>query len=196
MNKYLIGIIGILVIALSIIYSSYTHLKEDRNRLYYNQQQLLEQSSIYGTDILKYQDEVRVLELTVEELQLGRSNLVDELKKKDVKIKQLQSVATTGIEVITDVKTKLRDTIIQRDTLPTIVQIIDWSDDYTSLKGIIDGRDINLQCRYNDTLFQTVTPIYKKFLFLRVGIKGLQQKAWLSNPHANIAYQEMINIKN
>jgi hypothetical protein len=187
------GII-IFLIAISLIsyFNSRTFEKENK-KLKANQEALLD--SISHFVIADSLDAITVgnLELSLKQYKKYHTDdatIIAQLKGQKPKV-------ISSIETRTEysIKTILKDSIIYKDTLKTIL----YTDKWSNITGFIAKDTISLSIKSNEELLITESLQKKKFLFFKlpVSIFGYKRKTLnviSKNPNTNIVSAEYITI--
>lgn len=197
MNKYLLAIVAILLLALCIAVSRCGAIKDDRNRLSGNQRSLLEQISFYQTKDSLNAASIERLTLTTNELKSYFPQLVETVKSLNIKVKRLQSVAQTATEASYPIATPIVDSIIIRDTVdrPILLKCIDFDNRYVRVSGCDHNGLFNGNIQTLDTLVQVVHRVPRKFWFIKWGTKAIRQEVISKNPFSKVVYTEYIELK-
>lgn len=185
------------IIALIILvacYISSSHLKNENKRLKANQETLLDSvKSFKVSDSLKAIT-VGNLELSLKQYKKYRAD--DAILIKQLKGQKPEVIIKPNIQTEYKVRTELKDSIIYKDTLKTILYKSKWN--YVS--GFVDKDTINLNIINYDELLITESLQKKKFLFFRlpISIFGYKRKVLnviSKNPNTSITSAEYITIK-
>ena len=194
MKKYLF-IYALITTAIIVFGSRY--LLSENSRLEANNRTLMADIDIFRTDAERATAAVQVLRLKVGEYEELRAADAAKIREMGVKIRRLQSAATSVTKSEVEVKALLRDTIIVRDTVHRVdtLRLFRWSDSWVTVDGVIDSDSVHCSVKSVDTLHQMVYRIPRKFLFFRFGTKALRQQIVTSNPHNKIVYTEYIKIE-
>lgn len=195
MNKILLVISAILLSGVVILYNQLTFAEEERDRLKDNQSALMSQVEQYRTSDGRNAAMVRQLELTVSELEEENGLIASTAEGLRLKLKHIEHGSAHATRTDVSVQTVIRDTLVIRDSVITPMQGFLWSDAWTSVAGLIEGKNVDLTINSRDTLVQVVHKIPHKFLFFTWGCKGIRQEIVSSNPHTVITYTEYIKIK-
>lgn len=194
MRKFIICTYIILIVASVFMIGKVRSLKKERDRLENNQTALLSDMEFYKTESGKNAASVQKLELTKSELEKHCQDLTQTVQDLGIKVKRLQSAATTVTKTEVEIKTVVRDSIVYRDR-PVILKTINWKDPWIKLDGILDGEDFSAKIQSIDTLSHIAHRVPKKFLFFRFGTKAVRLEVVNKNPHSQIVYTEYIELK-
>ncbi len=114
-----------------------------------------------------------------------------------LKIKRVKSVVASQSETIYQLKTKVKDSIVYRDSLrPITLRCIDINKPWYQLSGCIYPDDT-----FEGSMVSTDSLVYiehiipKKFLFIRWGVKERRQEIISKNPDTKIVSAEFISLK-
>ena len=185
------------IIALIILvacYISFSHLKNENKMLKANQETLLDSvKSFKVSDSLKAIT-VGNLELSLKQYKKYRAD--DAILIKQLKGQKPEVIIKPNIQTEYKVRTELKDSIIYKDTLKTILYKSKWN----YISGFIDKDTINLNIINYDELLITESLQKKKFLFFRlpISIFGYKRKVLnviSKNPNTSITSAEYITIK-
>ena len=163
----------------------------EAERLDNNQRALTEQVCFYRTRLDESAASVRALELRCGEFEQIRAADAERIRQLGVKIRRLESAATSATCTEVEVVAPLYDTVVLRDTLRHFC----WGDEWVTVEGVV-GRD-SVACRVEslDTLRQVVHRVPRRFLFIKYGTKSIRQEIISSNPHSRVVYSEYIELK-
>ena len=184
----------IAVIILAACYISLSHLKNENKRLKANQETLLDSiKSFKVSDSLKA---ITVGNLELSLKQFKKYHADDAILIKQLKGQKPEVIIEPSIQTEYKVRTELKDSIIYKDTLKTILYKSKWN--YVS--GFIAKDTINLSITNYDELLITESLQKKKFLFFRlpISIFGYKRKVLnviSKNPNTKITSVEYITIK-
>ena len=185
-------IIAIIVLATS--YISFSHLKNENKRLKANQETLLDSvKSFKVSDSLKA---ITVGNLELSLKQFKKYHADDAILIKQLKGQKPEVIIKPSIQTEYKVRTELKDSIIYKDTLKTILYKSKWN----YISGFVDKDTINLNIINYDELLITESLQKKKFLFFRlpISIFGYKRKVLnviSKNPNTKITSAEYITIK-
>lgn len=195
MKKFLlIYAMGATLLAIAcgvIVYRTHSEVARLRN----NNEALTTEASLYRTRLDESAASVVALQHKLKEYREQHARDTKRIKMLGVRLRRVESIATTASQTEIEVATPLRDTILLLDRLlPDTASIFRWSDDWVRIEGII--RNGKAECRIEsiDTLRQVVHRVPHKFLFFRYGTKAIRQEIISSNPHTRIIYTEYIEL--
>ena len=134
--------------------------------------------------------EIGILTLTLEQAEKYKSELLKEAEILRIRNKDLQSILQTTSESKASYSTVIRDTIYNQDT----VRIYEYSDNYTDIRGSIEGDTIKGDVVIYDTLTVIKHVERKKFLCIRYGVKDVRVSVKNANPNVKINNVEIIEI--
>lgn len=184
----------ITIIILVASYISFNHLKNENKRLKANQEILLDSVKSF-----KVSDSLKAI--TVGNLELSLKQYKKYHADNAILIKQLKGqtpevIIKPSIQTEYKVRTELKDSIIYKDTLKTILYKSKWN----YIRGFVDKDTINLNIINYDELLITESLQKKKFLFFRlpISIFGYKRKVLnviSKNPNTKIISAEYITIK-
>lgn len=203
MRKYVIIAFAVLLAAIAFLSHRVRSLQTERDRLENNQTALMEDVEYYKTESGKYAASVQSLELSKSEIQEHCDELVKTVEDLNLKLKRIQSVATTATKTEVPIKTEVRDSIVYRmpDSLrltplpPITIQRITFKDPWVSLDGTIDSGIFTGKIQTVDTLIQVVHRVPHKWWFFKWGTKAIKQEIRSSSPYTKIVYSEYIELK-
>ena len=184
----------IAIIILATCYISLSHLKNENKRLKANQETLLDSvKSFKVSDSLKAIS-VGNLELSLK--QYKKYHADDAILIKQLKGQKPEVIIKPSIQTEYKIRTELKDSIVYKDTLKTILYKSKWN--YVS--GFVDKDTINLSITNYDELLIAESLQKKKFLFFRlpISIFGYKRKVLnviSKNPNTKIISAEYITIK-
>lgn len=184
----------IAIIILVACYISLSHLKNENKRLKANQETLLDSvKSFKVSDSLKA---ITVGNLELSLKQYKKYHTDDAILIKQLKGQKPEVIIKPNIQTEYKIRTELKDSIVYKDTLKTILYKSKWN--YVS--GFIAKDTINLSIINYDELLITESLQKKKFLFFRlpISIFGYKRKVLnviSKNPNTKIISAEYIIIK-
>lgn len=184
----------IAIIIFAACYISFNNLKNENKRLKANQETLLDSvKSFKVSDSLKA---ITVGNLELSLKQYKKYHADDAILIKQLKGQKPEFIIKPSIQTEYKVRTELKDSIIYKDTLKTILYKSKWN----YISGFIDKDTINLNIINYDELFITESLQKKKFLFFRlpISIFGYKRKVLnviSKNPNTKITSAEYITIK-
>ena len=185
-------IIAIIILAAS--YISFNNLKNENKRLKANQETLLDSvKSFKVSDSLKA---ITVGNLELSLKQFKKYHADDAIIIKQLKGQKPEVAIKPSVQTEYKVRTELKDSIIYKDTLKTILYKSKWN----YISGFINKDTINLNIINYDELLITESLQKKKFLFFRlpISIFGYKRKVLnviSKNPNTKITSAEYITIK-
>ena len=157
--------------------------KRERRRLESNQTALMSDVEIYRTKAGKL-----------------RAADAESIRDLSIKLRRVESTAKTATATVVELRAKLRDTAVVRETSAGAV-IIDsmrtfrWRDPWVTVEGLIERDSVACRVESIDTLRQVVHRVPRRFLFIRWGTKAIRQEVMSSNPHTRIVYTDYIELK-
>lgn len=184
----------ITIVILAACYISFSHLKSENKRLKANQETLLDSvKSFKVSDSLKA---ITVGNLELSLKQYKKYHADDAILIKQLKGQKPEVVIKPSIQTKYKIRTELKDSIIYKDTLKTILYKSKWN----YISGFINKDTINLSIVNYDELLISESLQKKKFLFFRlpISIFGYKRKVLnviSKNPNTKITSAEYITIK-
>jgi hypothetical protein len=184
----------IAIVILAACYISFSHLKNENKMLKANQETLLDSvKSFKVSDSLKA---ITVGNLELSLKQFKKYHTDDAILIKQLKGQKPEVIIKPSVQTEYKVRTELKDSIIYKDTLKTILYKSKWN----YISGFVDKDTINLNIINYDELFITESLQKKKFLFFRlpISIFGYKRKVLnviSKNPNTKITSAEYITIK-
>lgn len=163
-------------------------------RLRNNNEALSSENSLYHTRLNESAASVAALQLEIDEYKEQRARDIAHIKALGVRLRRVESVATSATQSEIEISSPLHDTIYVEKILPDTVSIFRWSDDWVRIEGVI--RNGRAECRIEsvDTLRQVIHRVPRRFLFFRYGTKAIRQEIISSNPHTRIIYADYIEL--
>lgn len=184
----------IAIVILAAYYISFSHLKNENKRLKANQETLLDSvKSFKISDSLKA---ITVGNLELSLKQYKKYHADDAILIKQLKGQKPEVIIKPDIQTEYKIKTELKDSIIYKDTLKTILYKSKWN----YVNGFINKDTISLNIVNYDELLITESLQKKKFLFFKlpISIFGYKRKVLnvvSKNPNTKIISAEYITIK-
>lgn len=199
MNRIVI-FLGFVVIALLgmilVQYRLNVKISNERNRYKENTHAMLSDIVRMQIDSTTMAVDVKTLKLTIDEFERYRAADMEQIKKLNIRLKSVQSVAKHTIEVEADIKAELIDTLVIRDTVTVQLKKVELNTPHLQVNGIIEGNSLVGKIHLPVTLHQVVwTEPKHKFLWWKWGVKAIHQTISSDNPHVQIKYSEMIRIE-
>lgn len=184
-------IIVIIILVASCI--SFSHLKNENKKLKANQETLLD--SVKGFKVSDSLKAITVGNLELSLKQFKKYHADDAILIKQLKGQKPEVIIKPNIQTEYKVRTELKDSIIYKDTLKTILYKSKWN----YISGFVDKDTINLNIINYDELLITESLQKKKFLFFRlpISIFGYKRKVLnviSKNPNTKILSAEYITI--
>lgn len=195
--KRLIPILIVAIILATSIFSAY-YFRNENKMLKSNQETLLD--TIKSFKVSDSLNAVTTNSLMLSLKQYKKYHADDAALIKQLKGKQLESVAKTELRTENNIKVKLKDTIIYKDKYIDTLKTILYNDKWSHVSGFIANDTVSLSIVNNEELLITESLQKKKFLFfwLPVSIFGYKQKALTvisKNPNTQIKSTEFITVK-
>ena len=184
----------IVIVILAACYISFSHLKSENKRLKANQETLLDSvKSFKVSDSLKA---ITVGNLELSLKQYKKYHADDAILIKQLKGQKPEVIIKPSLQTEYKIRTELKDSIIYKDTLKTILYKSKWN----YISGFFNKDTINLSIINYDELLITESLQKKKFLFFRlpISIFGYKRKVLnviSKNPNTKITSAEYITIK-
>ena len=176
---------------------SVSRIKSERNRYKENTRTLLVDVNTYkvrdSLNAAKAQD----LSLKLSELKKYRQEDAKLIADMEVKLRNLQAVASMVTETRTEFVTKIvRDTIFKAINDTNKAAIIDYKDKWLTFKGRLENGQFRGNIISRDSLLIAENVRYKRFLFWRTKrIKSRDFRVVSKNPHTKIVDCEHIIVE-
>lgn len=196
MNKYLIICSILSVLICGLLLADRKKLIESRDKYKENTESLLCSIRQYQLDSTKNAIESSRLQLTLDEYKKYRKDDLKTIKELGLRLKQVKAALRQDLSIEVPVAAPLRDTVLIKDSVPLLIKKFDWSNEYRSFNGFITNDSILANLNLQVKLKQYLCIVYKhKFLWLRWGVKGVNQVVVSDNPYVKLKYSEFIEIK-
>ena len=176
---------------------SVSRIKSERNRYKENTRTLLVDVNTYkvrdSLNAAKAQD----LSLKLSELKKYRQEDAKLIADMEVKLRNLQAVASMVTETRTEFVTKIvRDTIFKAVNDTNKAAVIDYEDKWLTFKGRLENGQFRGNIISRDSLLIAENVRYKRFLFWRTKrIKSRDFRVVSKNPHTKIVDCEHIIVE-
>ncbi len=181
MNRLTLTLLAATLLCGAVIY----HQHQSIRGLASDREALLEDVTLYRTKAERSAASATAMSLTINELREHRSDLEAIIRDLRLKLRRVESIATT---VAT---TTLRDTIVIHDTLPHLI----YDDGHTSLRSTISSNIMLWEFRSTDTIHQVVHRVPRRWLGIPIGTKGIRQEMVSTNPNTTLVYAEYIELR-
>ena len=159
-------------------------------RLRNNCEALSSETELYKTRLDESAASVVALQLRLDEYRKQHAKDLRRIRALDIKLRRVESVATTATESKAKFVAPRIDTVILRDTL----SLFRWSDSWTRVEGTIHNNEVKCSIESIDTLLQVIHRVPHRWWFIRYGTKAIRQEITSSNPHTRIVYTEYIEL--
>ena len=183
---YSMGATLLLIVCIATLYRTHHEV----NRLRNNNEALSTECSLYKTRLDNSAASVVAMQLQLDEFREQHVRDVKQIKALGVRLRRVESVATTATRNEVKLVAPSHDTIILRDTL----SLFQWSDTWLSIEGQIRGEKVECKIQSIDTLRQVIHRVPRRFWFIRYGTRAIRQEITSSNPHSRIVYTEYIEL--
>lgn len=169
-------------------------LHTENQRLTQNITTLTSDIELYRTRSGESAAEVRSLRLRQSELEQTNAHLSDQIRKLEIRLRQINSLATAATQTEVGFSTRIPDSVLRRPIVDTI-RLPLYADRWNSLQATLIGDRIEGRFTSIDTLRQVVYRVPHRFLFIRYGTKELRQVITSSNPSTRLVYSSHITIE-
>ena len=170
------------------------HFHIENARLSNNIEALTSETTLYKTRCDESAASVVALQLELDEYRKQRARDTKRIKALGVKLRRVESIATTASHSALDIVSPLRDTIFIERVLPDTAKLFSWRDNWVRLEGMIRNDTVKCHIESVDTLRQVIHRVPRRFWFIRYGTKVIRQEITSSNPHNRIVYAEYIEL--
>lgn len=170
------------------------HNKNEVARLRNNNEALATETLRYQTRLEESAASVVALQLELDEFRRQHTRDTKRIRELGIRLRRVESVATTTTKTKIELSTPLRDTIFLDRLLPDTSSIFRWSDNWVRIEGYISSGIAECRIESIDTLRQVIHRVPRRFLFFRYGTKAIRQEITSSNPHTRIIYTEYLEL--
>lgn len=176
---------------------SVNRIKSERNRYKENTRTLLVDVNAYKVRDSLNAVKAKDLSLKLSELKKYRQEDAKLIADMEVKLRNLQAVASLVTETRTEFVTKIvRDTIFKAVNDTNEAAIIDYEDKWLTFKGWLENGQFRGNIISRDSLLIAENIRYKRFLFWRTKrIKSRDFRVVSKNPHTKIVDCEHIIVE-
>lgn len=194
MKKFLIiyAVVATLLLTVGAMLLYRTHCETARLRN--NNEALVGKTKLYETRLGESVASVQALQLELDEFREQHTRDKRQIRALKVRLRDVESIATSATESEVEIRTPLRDTVILTRNIIDTLSIFRWSDGWVSIEGLIEKKEVKCKIESIDTLRQVVHRVPRRFLFFRCGTKAIRQEIVSSNPHTRIVYSEYIEL--
>ena len=190
MKKYLLIYAMATTLLLIVCVAIMRHRNTEVARLRNNNEALTSEALLYKTRLDESAASVVALQLKIDEYRKRHAEDTKRIKALGIKLRRVESVATTATESKVEFIAPRRDTVI----LPDTISLFRWSDSWISIEGTISDNEIECHIESIDTLRQVIHRVPRRWWFIRYGTKAIRQEITSSNPHTRIVYAEYIEL--
>lgn len=188
----------VLIIVLSVVIATLGAMLRQSNhevtRLSANQRVLLSDAKYYRTKDSLSAASVERLQLTNREFERYCADLKLRVGELGIKVKRLQSVASTGIETKYNVIASMKDSTVLRDST-VILKCLEINTPYLAVSGCVENNTFVGSIISRDTLDQIVHRVPHQIWFIKWGTKAIRQEIVCRNPYSSIVYSEYIELR-
>ena len=170
------------------------HFHIENARLSNNIEALTSETTLYKTQCDESAASVVALQLELDEYRKQHAHNTKRIKALGVKLRRVESIATTASQSALDIVSPLRDTIFIERVLSDTAKLFSWRDNWVRLEGMIRNDTVKCHIESVDTLRQVIHRVPRRFWFIRYGTKVIRQEITSSNPHNRIVYAEYIEL--
>lgn len=182
------SVVATLLLVVCGLYLS--HSTKEVTRLRNNNEALTNQTQLYQTRLEESAASVVAMQLQLNEFRKQHSDDLKRIKALGLRLRRVESIATTATQSCAKFVAPRQDTVILRDTL----SLFRWSDRWTTVEGTIRNNDVECKVECIDTLHQVIHRVPHRWWFIRYGTKAIRQEITSSNPHTHIVYTEYIEL--
>jgi hypothetical protein len=198
MNRILVILIMIILLlsgSMIALYKYSAQLKEERDMYKGNTSALLSDIKRVRVDSTTMALDVKTLRLALDEYKQYRAKDAAHIEKLGIELKRLKMVSKHEVEIDADVRARIQDTMVVRDTLTLVLKKIEMNTPYLQVRGIIENNELIGKMHLAVNLHQAVWVEPKhRFLWWKWGVKTIHQTISSDNPHVEIKYSETIMI--
>ncbi|MBE6182574.1 MAG: hypothetical protein E7148_07795 [Rikenellaceae bacterium] len=196
MKKYLL----LYAVIITAMYLCIWHnQRSEIQRLTQNQQALSAETLHYRTLLGEEVASTQALRLRCAEFERLRTADAKRIRSLGIKLRRMESMATTASVSSIDIQTPIHDTVVVRirDTLLVrdTIRLFRWADRWVTVEGLLTADSVSCHVTSIDTLRQIAHRIPRRFLFFRWGTKAIRQEIVSTNPHTRVVYADCIKIE-
>lgn len=185
-TKLIITAISIILIFISGFFLSYNMLHKEIQRLENNF--LSTQEELYNKSFKT----IRALNIEVSEFKDLYKKETSELKKENIKLRNLITFTNMNTQTVTNVNTSIRDSVIC-DTI--LAKVASFKDSYTDFSMVVIDTFVNAKITTYDSISCILYKQPRKFSkWLRGEPKKVMNTITNKNPNSKITYQRVIRI--
>lgn len=199
--KYISAIIFVLMMYSYFSTKVALALKEDKDRLEYNQETLYSEAQTYKAADSLSAIKTRALQLELSEAKRLHAEELNRLKESKANISTLKQLITAQTKTISHLKLKLEDSI-RVDTVLLLIDTIPcfkYQSSWTDIQGCLIKDSIDLQIKNKESLILAKSLRKKKFLFFKLpvwlfGYKQEELDIISENPNTTITEVKYIEL--
>jgi cell division protein FtsL len=196
LNTILILFILLLGCSAFLLYRHSKQLEAERNKYQHNTDALISDVKRLRVDSTTTAIDIKTLRLTLDEYRQYRTEDAEKIRKLGVKLSDLQMAAKHSLEINAPLEASIQDSLIIRDTVRVEVKTLEVNTPYLQISGVIENSRLAGNIHLPVTLHQAVWIEHKhRFLCWRWGVKAVHQTVASDNPHVEIKYSEVIEIR-
>lgn len=194
MKRFLVISVIVLIGAVAALSYFLNLEKEETKRLAGNQRSLMQNVTFYQTGDSLSAASVERLQLTIREFERYCADLKLKVGELGIKVKRLQSVASTGVETEYKINAQLKDSVVFRDSA-IMLKCLELHTPYLDVSGCIKINEFSGSILSRDTLDQIVHRVPHQFWFIKFGCKAIHQEMVSRNPNSRIVFNRYIELK-
>lgn len=190
MRKFLLIYAVVATLLLVVCCILWRRILRETLRLRNNCESLASETKFYRTRLDESAASVVAMQLELDDFRKQHARDAKRIRALGVRLRRVESVATTATKSEVKFVAPQCDTVIVRDTL----SLFRWNDSWVTLEGTIRGKEVECRIESVDTLHQVVHRVPRRFWFIRYGTKAIRQEITSSNPHTRIVYADYIEL--
>lgn len=161
-----------------------------------NQQTLISGIKRYRTQDSLSAASIQMLRMTNSELEEYITCVDEECDQLNIKLQRVTQEARTATDTKAEIAMANRDTIYLTDTIVVRAKHFSWRDPWLEVDGLIEGDSTRCRIASRDTIVQIAHRIPRcHFLWWDIGTKAIRQEVMSKNPHTDITWSELIEVK-
>lgn len=187
-----------LVAAAGVFFQLWKSERAERIRTESNQNSLLTGLKRYKTKDSLNAVSIQQLTLSKKELKQHEADLVERLKKQDIKLKRFESITSIKTETEREFTPTKKDSIVYLKGKDSVIHLncLEYKDEWTEFVGCYDENDLlKVKIKSQDSIDIIGHIVPKNIWFIKFGVKSVNAEVINYNPYSEIKAAKVIKLK-